>query len=150
MSLAEPWIDRALANAGLPEAGVLFGDVTHEMNVSRAVLPVFFRKADACLVTRNSFEMMCELNPQIRRRLELLATSACLVPSITCLRAGYDSTYRPRIVEALGDLHKEPKGEQILSLFRVDRLVPFEPHFMDSAIDLLTTDDVLKLSEAMP
>jgi phosphonate transport system substrate-binding protein len=137
MSLAEEWFQRFLTDSGLPGPGNLFENVKHEVSLSRTILPVFFGKADACLVTRNGFEMMCELNPQLRQRLVPLATSPRLVPSVTCLRNGFDTSIRDEVVDALGALHEDPKGQQILSIFGVDRLVPFEPQYLTPVCDLL-------------
>jgi phosphonate transport system substrate-binding protein len=142
MSLAEPWLEGELSSLGLPRLKALFGHVAREKKLSRALLPVFFGKADACLVTRHDYDLMCELNPQIQRTLKPLAVSRVLVPSVTCLRRGYNSAHRTDIIDALGKLHEEPKGQQILSLFGVDRLVPFEEHFLDTAMKLVGYDRV--------
>jgi ABC-type phosphate/phosphonate transport system substrate-binding protein len=137
MSMAEYWLEHCLAEAGQPALRDVCEAVEQEKNVSRTVLPVFFGKVDACLVSTNGFALMCELNPQLRRRLAPVAVSPCLVPSVTCLRTEYKSKYRADVVEALGELHEEPRGQQILSLFGVDRLVPFDSKCLDTATVLL-------------
>lgn len=36
------------------------------------------------------------------------------------------------IVQALAELHHNPTGQQILTLFKTGRVVPFQPRYLDS------------------
>ena len=42
---------------------------------SQALMPVFFRQADACVASRHYFEVNSELNPQIQRELMSISNS---------------------------------------------------------------------------
>ena len=77
MSLASAWV---AALIGFPKTESV--GMTRIDNTSRTVLPVFFRQADACVITSNVFEIACELNPQLQKELRVLATSPEVVSSV--------------------------------------------------------------------
>jgi hypothetical protein len=57
-ALALPWLELALAGAKMRPVNEHFSRISANSKPSRVVLPVFFRQADACLVTRSGFEVM--------------------------------------------------------------------------------------------
>jgi ABC-type phosphate/phosphonate transport system substrate-binding protein len=136
-SLALPWLDTHLVRQGLSSTTGWVGRVTHSRKVSGAVLPVFFRQMDACLVDRGSFETMSELNPQVGKRLKAIAASPPLVPMLFCLRSDYSPRLKARIVPALQDLHKTTAGQQVLTAFQMERLLSSPLSSLDSALELL-------------
>ncbi len=69
------WLDTFLVKQGLTRSKYFFTNIKEVDKVSQAVLPVFFKQADACLVSRSGFETMVELNPQIGEQLAIQATS---------------------------------------------------------------------------
>lgn len=123
MCLALPWLDLVRQQAGLPPSSNSTGAVSRLAKLSSAVLPVFFRKSDACLVTRKGFDTMCELNPQLLRQLRVLAESPDYVPVMFGFRPDYDSPAKARLFEALTQLHQSPAGQQVLTVFQSERLV---------------------------
>ena len=142
-SLALLWLDTQLAQQGCPGTTQWVSRITRLNKVSAAVLPVFFRQMDACLVDRGSFETMCELNPQVGKRLEVRAASAPLVPMLFCLRGDYSPQLKPRIVSALRDLHTTAAGQQVLTVFQMERLMISPLSCLDSALELLASQDRL-------
>jgi hypothetical protein len=121
-TLGADWLDVLLIRERLPELHRHFGKVTHRNKLSSAVLPVFFGAADACVVTRRGFETMVELNPQLGKRLKVLATSPRLVGSLFCFNADFASELKERVLRALAELHESPAGHQILTIFQTDAL----------------------------
>ncbi|MHB1309142.1 MAG: phosphate/phosphite/phosphonate ABC transporter substrate-binding protein [Limisphaerales bacterium] len=138
MSLGPAWLDTILVQGGFPRA-TEFCRVTQINKLSRAVLPVFFRQADACVVTRRGFNNMVELNPQVGQRLKVLATSPALVPSGFCFRRGYDDPLRDTIVAELVKIHSSAAGMQALTLFLSGSLEAHPVSCLDSALALLAT-----------
>jgi len=118
MSLASAWV---AALMGLPITESV--DMTRIDNASRTVLPVFFRQADACVITSNVFEIACELNPQLQKELRVLATSPEVVPAVFFFRPGYASHGKDELVAAMLTLHDTPAGQQVLMLFQGDGMV---------------------------
>lgn len=120
--LAISWLDRLLAEEGQEPSATFFGAQTKEAKPAKAILPVFFGRADACLVTRATFLDMSELNPQVGQRLRVLAASADLIPSFLCFRRGYASRFRAQVEAAIQNLHTSTAGKQVLMIFGCDQI----------------------------
>jgi phosphonate transport system substrate-binding protein len=133
-SVARAWLESLLLEKNLGSASAFFRRVETPAKPSAALLPVFFGNKPACIVDRLSYATMVEMNPQVERQLVPLAVSEPLLESITYLtRHGYASDRARRdMFLALQELHMEPDGRQILTLFKVDKLVPYKEEYRDS------------------
>jgi ABC-type phosphate/phosphonate transport system substrate-binding protein len=117
MGLASAWVEGL---QGFPKTA-LVGMIRID-NASRIVLQVFFRQADACVVTSRVFEIASELNPQLQKELRVLATSPEVVPSVFFFRPGYESHDKDEFEAAMLVLHETPAGHQVLTMFQGDGL----------------------------
>lgn len=133
-TLGRTWLETLLRGQGLEASDTHFGSVASVSKPSLAVLPVFFGSKHACVVDQPGFEVMKELNPQVGRALQSVAASDALVDSLICLRTGDWSagSFKEDVIRALGELHHEPAGAQILTLFRTEQLVPFKPDYLET------------------
>jgi ABC-type phosphate/phosphonate transport system substrate-binding protein len=138
MCLAPVWLDTVLLQAGFPPA-VEFCRVTPINKLAKVVLPVFFRQADACLVTRHAFKIMSELNPQVSQRLKVLAMSPELVPTGFCFRRDYTDPLKETIVAELARIKDSPAGAQVLTLFQSGSLEARPLSCLETAFELLDT-----------
>jgi phosphonate transport system substrate-binding protein len=136
-NLGKMWLEKRVIEEARATVGTFFRSSRKTTKSSQTVLPVFFGQMDACLVPSTSFDILCELNPQLRRELLVLESSPAMVSSVLCIRPDYRSDLKEGLVEALLQLHKEPRGQQILMMFKVDRLVPLRESDLDSARDLV-------------
>ena len=136
-SLAPAWLETELLQHQLGLTEQFWGRVTESTKLLRAILPVFFRQADACLVTLKGFETMSELNPQIGRQLQILAKSEAVVPNLFCFRGDYRSPNREKILEEISRLGESTAGRQTLALFQTEKLFPGDPAELASACALL-------------
>ncbi len=140
------WLDTLLLRGGLPPATSFFGALNAARKPSQAILATFFGQADACLVTRESFATVSELNPQVGRELVALASSPEVAAGVIVFRPGYVGASKTKMREVLETLHLDPQGEQLLRLFRMDRLVPYEEGQLDSVAALLAEQHALSLA----
>jgi len=147
-SLAPLWVDLILSEKRLGAPAEYFGQVLKAQKLAKVVLPVFFGQQDACIVTRRGFETMCELNPQVRAQLRVLATSPELVPALGFMRRSYDSPLRGLVLAALRGLEKSAAGTQVLTLFQSDTLEEQPASLLNTARDLLAAHRNLKLAGA--
>lgn len=132
-NLGPVWIDALLMQEGLDEASRHFNKIEFKDNLLKSVLPVFFGKVDACLVTRNGIERMVEMNPQVGSKLRIMASSEELIPSLFCVRSSYNSMLKNEFLSALRALGDDSLGQQVLRMFNAEKLVS------GNASDLVST-----------
>jgi phosphonate transport system substrate-binding protein len=135
--VAAAWLGTLLTQKGLKSAAEFFGTVTPVTKPSQAALPVFFRKTDACVLTRSAYATLCELNPQIEKKLKILESSTELVPAVFALRGDYDPPFKDKLLNALQNLHETPAGQQVLTVFLADRLEQRPASALQSAMDII-------------
>jgi ABC-type phosphate/phosphonate transport system substrate-binding protein len=149
MCLASAWLQTLLAETNSSKIEGFFGAVTENPKLSKGVvLPVFFRQIDACLVTRRAFETMCELNPQLRKRLRVIETSPKLVPVVMVFHKDSAPDRKKRFAQAILTLHETPVGQQLLALFQGRRLLLRDSSSLAATIELVSAAERLKAPAA--
>lgn len=144
-SMAAAWLETSLSAAELGPSDTFFAHSTTNVKLSRGVvLPVFFRQVDACLVTQRAFNAMIELNPQLGRQLRVVATSPVVVPSVMVFRRDMPVAAREAFTKLLLDLHKNPIGQQIQTLFQIRRCVVANNSVLRTSLDMLANYERLK------
>ncbi len=145
-TMGRPWLETLLMVNGFGGLDRFFGRIEVVGKPSSAVLPVFFGNKHACLVDMLGFEIMKELNPQLGAKLQVVATSESCVDNVICLsKDGWASeAHKQDTIRALGELHLEPAGQQILTIFKVAKLVPFQETDLDTVKKLRMTHDQLR------
>lgn len=133
--IGRPWLEALLAASGMGNPADFFQRVRLVAKPSAAVLPVFFGKSDACVVDEVGFDLMKEMNPQVGAGVRVIAQSEPVVHGLILVREKGWAEMRQRqdLMEALRDLHEDPAGMQLLTLFKTERLVPFEDNHLDGA-----------------
>lgn len=126
------WLDTYLMARVSTDAERFFAGISLYPSAAQVIMPVFFGQADACLASRTSFEEMAELNPQIGRRMRILASSPGFVTGIIAVRKDVRNVRRDDLLKVLQRMQDDPKGRQLLTLFRINRLVEFRPEHMSS------------------
>ncbi len=122
MVLARPWLEVLLAGHARGPLNRWLADLTVTENPSKCILQVFFRQAHAALVTKKAFELACELNPQLRKDLNVLSVSQPFIPNLFIFRPSYRGQYRDKLETAIVNLHTTPGGRQILSISQSSRM----------------------------
>jgi ABC-type phosphate/phosphonate transport system substrate-binding protein len=139
------WLDILLTREKLPEGKEFFSSVREANRISQAVLPVFFRQADACLASRYAFETMSELNPQVGKELKAIATSPGFLTGVICFRRDFYAQFKDHLDDSLKSLHIDSQGRQILTLFRINQLIPFEHSHLETVEALLKEHQGLRV-----
>lgn len=116
------WLDKILRDNHLPVKEKFFNLIEYDYKTTNIVLPVFFNKVPAAIVSKADFELICELNPQIEKQTNILATSNKLINSLFAHSKNVDPdlVYTYRVISE--DLHKQPDGKQILTLFKTAKV----------------------------
>ena len=121
-SLALPWLDTVLLRQGAKRAQDAFGKLNRLDNPSKCVLRVFFGQSEACLVTAETFQVACELNPQLQTALRPIASSPPLIPTFFFIRPDYQASLRSEIEQALTHIHSSVSGLQLLTVYMATSL----------------------------
>ncbi len=144
MNLALPWLETLLGTAKLESTDRFFGHVKVAAKTSVAVLPVFFGSADSALVTHRAYDLMCELNPQLRQKLLILATSPRVRTAFFAIHKDISEDVKSRIRKALTGYYDTPNGRQTLTLFQSGRLIAADTSILRGSVDLLANYERLK------
>ena len=120
------WLDYLLLKEELNSMVDFFSTVKEVDKSSQAILPVFFGQADVCLVPKDSFDTLVDLNPQIIRDLRIMHESPGFIFYISCFRKDYSQETRKHFRDTAFELHKNPEGQQILTLFHLEKVMPFK------------------------
>lgn len=131
------WLDSLLAKKVSSDARGFFSTIQEADRASQVVLPVFFGQADACLANQTEFETVAEMNPQISRRLRILEKSPGYLTGVIAVRKDSTSERRNALLDAIQQLQFEPRGRQLLTLFRINRLIPFKAEHLASVEQLI-------------
>lgn len=135
-SLAPVWLDDLLASQGLPPTSRC-REVRRCPKPTLAALPVYFHQADACVLPRATFEVLCELNPALHRALRPIAQSPKLFPLVAIFRQAVPPKLKASILNAVATLPTNAPGRQLLTLLQVDRVEPCAEPAMAATRQLL-------------
>jgi len=138
------WLDTLLLKRGLPESKNFHRSVRKVDKVSQAVLPVFFRQADACIVTLDSWKTLCELNPQLKKQLHILEQSPGYLGAVFVIKKNLPLQKRERFVKTVLAAQAKPALKQILMLFRFNGMVKFKQSYLKTIEALVKENNALK------
>jgi ABC-type phosphate/phosphonate transport system substrate-binding protein len=131
------WLDSLLTRKVSSDTLRFFSTIQEDDNASQVVLPLFFGQVDACVANQTEFETLVEMNPQISRRLRILEKSPGFLTGIVAVRKDSTNERRNALLDAIQQLQSEPRGRQLLTLFRINRLIPFKEEHLATVEQLL-------------
>ena len=144
MCVADAWLTTILHEENLGPAGQFFGSVSTDTKAFQVVLPVFFGKVDACLTMKQAFETICELNPQVKKDMVVIASSPSMVVNLYTFRNGFQSVYREKLIKALSNLSSSAAGRQLALLFQFEQLAARDSSCLASSQHLLEKADRIR------
>jgi hypothetical protein len=138
--LTDVYLPTLLMRAGLRGDMTQFAQVTREAATNQQVYKLFFDKADAALVYRNTYEIALALNPQIGQRLQSLDAFAFKTrsPYIALFSSNVSPAQRQLMLDACLKLGDSARGRQVLQIYHAEA---FE---RTRVLDLLPYQDLLK------
>jgi phosphonate transport system substrate-binding protein len=148
MIMATPWIDTLLASRSMGLSQNAFGAITRIDSASKAILQVFFRQADACVVALDAFHTASELNPQVEKELKPLIVSPELISTFFFFHPEYNLKDKKAVEAAINDLDRSPAGQQVLTVFQSEKLVKKPVSILDDTIALVAEHERIKRSDA--
>lgn len=142
--LAPLWLDLVFAEHGRGKAAAVGLDIAWETQLSQVVIPVFFQQSDACVSTRQGFNLMRELNPQLGKDLVVLAESSDIVTRLFAFRVGFRSPFRESVIASMGALDESVAGRQVLKLFQTEELQKGPASLLESALEMIHAHEQLR------
>ncbi|MCP4104609.1 MAG: phosphate/phosphite/phosphonate ABC transporter substrate-binding protein [Desulfobacteraceae bacterium] len=140
------FLNTLLLRENLEEADKFFS-VKEKKKFSRAVLAVFFGNAHACVTTDTLFKTMVELNPQVGKRLKIMASSPEIINNVSFFRRGYEENAKKLLNSAISKIKEDVQGQQILMLFNMDGISKLEKSDLESLKSLADEYDALKMKK---
>jgi ABC-type phosphate/phosphonate transport system substrate-binding protein len=142
--IAAMYLNTLLLKERFGEAKKFFSAVEEKTKPSQAVLSVFFGQADACVTTDVALKTMVELNPQLGKTLNIMASSPELVTTVTVFRRSTNINVQQNTREIGLKLKDNPRGRQVLLLFKIDGLVPVQESDLVGIRELMGEYDRLR------
>ncbi|MCB0746394.1 MAG: PhnD/SsuA/transferrin family substrate-binding protein [Ignavibacteriae bacterium] len=133
--LVKMWLETIL-NEHKEKSTNFFSEVTVADKPSQALLPVFFKQKDACIVLEPSYNSMLELNPQLKNELMIIEKSPEFVGGIMCINKNVSEDIKKIALDTAKKLSKTTSGKQILALFKAKKLVKYNPEYLKKTKEL--------------
>jgi ABC-type phosphate/phosphonate transport system substrate-binding protein len=118
--IGQIYLDALFSREKLGNPENYFSNITQKTKYTQAVLAVFFRQADACIVTESVLKTMIELNPQIGKDLKIIAASPEIVQIVGFFRPGLNANIKKDLMRVVTHLQDSAVGRQVLTLFGID------------------------------
>jgi ABC-type phosphate/phosphonate transport system substrate-binding protein len=147
--IAKFWLGVQTLMASGKDIDSYFQSVEEVNKPTKAVLPVFFGRRDACLVTEEAFAVAAELNPQVGQRLRPIEESESFASVVLCAHRDSDPEMLKRVYDAFAAAHLDPKAKQVFVTYRLDKLDPIEPAMLESVRRVKRQYQELKASSRM-
>jgi hypothetical protein len=131
------WLDKLLRDNKLPVKEKFFKQIILDYKTNNVLLPVYFKKVMAAIVTKPAYELICELNPKIKQETEIIQSSEPMVRALFCFDSRNKNTERKEfLLDYMQKLHKSNYGKQVLSIYLVNKLIPFKQEYLDNILYL--------------
>lgn len=128
---ASAWLASELAAQSLGTTHQYFAAVQQVNRPQDCVLPVYFKRGDACLVDEHSFQLLGEMNAQLRQ-LRVVARSAPLLDRVTAIPTK-PHPYHEDLVKAILELDRSTRGKQILTVFKSSGHVEADEKYLQTS-----------------
>ncbi len=131
------FLNKLLKDASQKSVENFFKDIVVDSKATNVLLPVFFKKAKACLITNSSLKLLMELNPSIKNQIKILYSTNPIILGLTCLNANKKNDEAYKIFkEVLPILHENEYGKQFLNLFGTEKLILFKEEYLKGYYNL--------------
>ena len=135
--LAEMWLETNLLENFQQMSTQYFNKIDFVESSSKAMINLFFKNYDACIVNTYSFEILSEMNPQMREQIVAIDISEGLLPTVTVLVNSDDKTFNDYVTDYSLNLPNETHSKQMLALFRINEIILYEDKYLDNVRKLI-------------
>lgn len=136
--LSRIWLDHLLAKRGYPRSDRFFTKIRRVSKPGRAILPVFFKQADASIVTRHALDVIQELNPQIGRKVKALHQSEGLVRLMICATDKPSQEDIDILIRESTNMEHNPETRQAMTILQMKQFVRIFPDDLTATEKLIS------------
>jgi ABC-type phosphate/phosphonate transport system substrate-binding protein len=123
-------------NTGLA-SDKFFKKIKNTRTDTQAVLDVFFGESDVCLVPQFTLDLVLELNPSIIDKIDLPHRSgADFIPALVLTVPVGSEDITELIRKNLLMLPENTRGQEILSLFKIQGITLISPEALQPMVDI--------------
>ena len=102
-----------------------FKKIKYVKTASQAVLDVYFKSSDLCIVPKHIFDLTVDLNPAILKRLTIIHQSESLFsPVLTFTFKHVDPLIKQALNNNFVNFGQTPRSQQILEMFNFQAIKP--------------------------
>ena len=116
------WISSLLEKRFGMDRDAFFKQVKIEEKNPNAVYSVFFEKSDCAIVQQDLFSTLSILNPQVSGSIKILESSPGVITFLTAYKKKSESKVKDLLTWLANNVHKSHEGQNILKIFKVNRL----------------------------
>ena len=99
-----------------------FSHISERKRNQRIILDLFFGKADVALIYEDTLTLMTEMNPQIAKKISVIKSFPIKAGNYGYFHRDYQ--YKEQIKKSARTFSDQPRGRQILEVFRTTDVVP--------------------------
>ncbi len=135
--VAKMWLETKVQSISNQSSIEYFENIKLQESPSKAMLSLFFKNSDACVINDYSFNILCEMNPQMKKQIIVIDQSEGLLPGMSVLVNSDDKSFNNYVDRFALNLAKDEHSKQMLVLFRIDNIIPFEDKYLDNVRKLM-------------
>lgn len=117
-------------------------------NSNKLVMQLFFNKSDLILTQHSGLALAQELNPQIGKGLRTITQFPVKSSYFGFFSSAVNPAFRTRALKNIPNMHTDPRGRQVLEVFRLNRLELASPAYLLPFIGLKQDYEALRSDSA--
>lgn len=138
------YLNTLLLRNKLPEIPEFFSSIIDSKSSNFSIMSVFFNNADATIIYENEYLTSIELNPQISKKLFILASSLPYTGMLGGARNDISDKKATEIADLFKKMSHTKKAKQVLAMVNADSIESISDADIQSVRDLLLEYDTLK------
>ncbi len=121
--IADLYIDFLAHSNFHKDVQTAFSVILREKKANQVILKLFFGQTDVACVYQNAYKLATELNPQLLTKLQILSQLDDIPFGGGYFHKKVPSEFRERVISEALKLSNNPRGQQLLELFKADKVV---------------------------
>lgn len=133
-----------------PELDTFFSERLIPKNTNTGIMDVFFGRSDITLVRESEYKTAIELNPQLGKKLSVLAESEPFLVLVAGAKATMPDKSHQAAMQSLIDLSSTDKGKQLMRIIHAESFEVISSKDLDNVRELLKRYKTLKAKNVNP